>query len=188
MSWVAVQQVTVSVTVENNGAAIGIGNAFSYCTTTVTINRVPLPPVLTNTVFFVPELSPVGTLVGNVAAIDPANFTVRDYVWAFVDPVRPTVVENLFGRLIISLAPFRSLMQSNPFAIDRTNGTIIFTSFIDTIVLLKNVWTVSLMHASRKKLRWLVFFLYCTDYYFNSFCSILLTVRTAFFRRRLQSR
>ena len=83
---------TVSVTVENNGAAIGIGSAFSYCTTSVAINHVPLPPVLANTVFFTPELSPVGTLVGNVGGVDPGNFTVRDYIWASTDPVRPIVI------------------------------------------------------------------------------------------------
>lgn len=87
MSWAAVKQVTVSVTVENNGASIGIGTAFSYCTLTVDIIQVPLPPVLTNTVFFTPELSPVGTLIGNVEAMDPGNFTVRDYTWTFADPV-----------------------------------------------------------------------------------------------------
>lgn len=80
--------VPLSVTVQNNGAALGIGNSNSYCSTTVTINQVPLPPVLSNTVFFVPELSPVGTYVGNVGAVDPANFSVGNFVWASVDSVR----------------------------------------------------------------------------------------------------
>ncbi len=89
MTWASIKQVTVNVKIESNGAALGIGNAFALCTLTVAINQVPLPPVLTNTMFFVPELSPIGTFIGNVGADDPANLTVRDYMWAYVDPVRP---------------------------------------------------------------------------------------------------
>ena len=75
------------MTVQNSGAALGIGDSYSYCSTNITINQVPLPPVLTNTVFFIPELSPVGSWVGNVGAVDPANFTVGNYTWGSVDTV-----------------------------------------------------------------------------------------------------
>ena len=88
MTWATVKIVIVNVTVQNNGAALNIGNSNSYCLTNVTIIQVPLPPVLQNTVFFVPELSPVGTWVGNVGAVDPANFTVGNFTFAAMDSVR----------------------------------------------------------------------------------------------------
>lgn len=88
MTWAAVKSVAVNVTVKNDGTALNIGSSYAYCNTTITVNQVPLPPTLSNTVFFVPELSPVGTWVGNVGAVDPANFTVSGYVWAAVDSVR----------------------------------------------------------------------------------------------------
>ena len=88
MTWAAVKSVAVNITVKNDGTALSIGSSYAYCNTTVTVNQVPLPPALSNTVFFVPELSPVGTWVGNVGAVDPANFTVSGFVWAAVDSVR----------------------------------------------------------------------------------------------------
>lgn len=88
MTWANVKRVNVFVAVQNNGVSLGIGSSSSFCNTTVTINQVPLPPVITNTVFFVPEMSPVGTFVGNVGGLDPANFTVGNYTWSLVDSVR----------------------------------------------------------------------------------------------------
>jgi hypothetical protein len=109
--------VAVNVTIQNNGAALGIGSSSVSCMLNVTVVQVPLPPVLANTAFFVPELSPVGTLVGNVGATDPANFTVSNYSWSTVD-------------------------TPNAFSIDPQSGNVTLTSVIDTLVLLKSTWSV----------------------------------------------
>jgi hypothetical protein len=81
----------------------------------VTVRRVPLPPVLGVTELYVPELKDVGTLVGNVMATDPSNFTVTSY--AFTNAETP-----------------------DAFAIG-PDGNVTVKQRVDSLALLKSVWT-----------------------------------------------
>ena len=112
VTWAKVKSVNVLVTVQNNGAALGIGSSSSVCNTTVTVNQVPLPPALSNTAFFVPEMLPVGTWVGNVGGVDPANFTVGNYTWSAVDSVsRPRSYEGRVGEAATAPASPATLLR-----------------------------------------------------------------------------
>lgn len=107
-------QFTVFISVRNDGTALGIGSSTSTCVMRVNVTQVPLPPELTNTVFYVAELKPAGTLVGNVLATDPNNYTV-------------------------SSIRFGNAEMPNAFAINN-QGNITVTQTIDSLALLKNSW------------------------------------------------
>ena len=98
----------------NDGSALGIGTSSTNCSVTVSVNQVPLPPVVSTTTFNAVELSALGTVVGNVGASDPSNFSISNYSWAAID-------------------------YPNAFAIDNS-GLITISASIDTLALSKSVW------------------------------------------------
>jgi hypothetical protein len=73
--WKDARDYRVDLTIRNDGTSLGIGSRSVTCRLWVNVTMVPLPPNPTVTTFWLPELSPVGTLVGNVAGVDPNNFT-----------------------------------------------------------------------------------------------------------------
>ena len=62
-----------------------------------------------------PPSSPAGTIVGQLTAVDPGNYTISNYSWVAVD-------------------------TPNAFAVTRT-GALNVTSVVDTLALSKNAWT-----------------------------------------------
>lgn len=110
---------TLPLQATNDGSALGIGSATTNCSVTLLVNQVPLPPVISTSTFNAAELSANGTVVGNVGASDPSNFTIANYSWAAVD-------------------------VPNTFAVGNATGLITVAGSIDTLALAKTVWLYSL--------------------------------------------
>ncbi|RYY33779.1 cadherin repeat domain-containing protein, partial [archaeon] len=83
--WKDRQSYKIDLTVRNDGSALDIGTSEVTCSMYVNVNMVPLPPVITSTTFYVPELSPVGTEVGVLTARDPNNFTLSNWRFTATD-------------------------------------------------------------------------------------------------------
>lgn len=91
MTWATAPSYSVTVQATNDGTSIGLGKAFSACSVVVDIVQVPLPPVVTTTVFFVSELLPIGWLICDWGAACqhsafltpiPASRSLRHQCWA----------------------------------------------------------------------------------------------------------
>jgi hypothetical protein len=116
--WKDYSSFNFTVTVVNDGTALGIGSLNASCRMTVWVIQAALPPVPSVTSFFLPELSPVGTFVGNVKSVDPDGFPVTNHSWAVAD-------------------------SPNAFNID-SKGNITVRLLVDPSVILKSTFTYTL--------------------------------------------
>ena len=120
--WKDARAYRVDLTVRNDGSALGIGSRVAYCSMWVNVVMVPLPPTPTVTTFWIPELSPVGALVGNPLGVDPNNFTFN-YTWGAVDNPNAFAV-NRGGNITVSLVQdtLLTLKPTFSYALNMTNG------------------------------------------------------------------
>jgi hypothetical protein len=120
--WRNAKSYMVALTVTNDGTSLGIGSSRSTCVTWVNVSMVPIPPVASVTSFTLPELTNVGTLVGNVMASDPNNFTFN-CTWDTIDtPNAFSVSRDCNISVLLSQDTLLTLKSVYSYVLNITNG------------------------------------------------------------------
>ena len=114
LAWTAASSYPLVIAATNNGQSIGLGTAVGYCSLFVNVLQRVLPPAPTVTAFLIPELSSVGTWIGNLQVVDPAGYAIKAIVWGAVAAPNAVSVDGL--------------------------GNLTVAQVVDTLVLLKTVW------------------------------------------------